>query len=58
VAAIGSYQLAPIITKGGLRLVAKEPGRGTPEYGYCMTCAREMAEQAENALTVLRAELG
>jgi hypothetical protein len=46
------------ITKGELRLVVKEPGPGTPEYGYCMICAKEMVEQAETELAKLRAELG
>jgi hypothetical protein len=46
------------ITKGQLRLVVKEPGPGTPEYGYCASCAAEMLALAEAKLAELRTELG
>ena len=45
------------ITKGELRLVVKEPGPGTPEYGYCAACAQEMLAKAEERLAELRADL-
>ena len=45
------------ITKGELRLVVKEPGPGTPEYGYCVACAQEMLAKAEARLAELRADL-
>lgn len=46
-----------VITRGELRLVVKEPGPGTPEYGYCAACAREMLAKAEEHLAELRADL-
>jgi hypothetical protein len=46
------------ITKGDLRLVVKEPGPATPEYGYCTACAEEMLAKAEAQLAELRASLG
>ena len=46
------------ITKGQLRLVVKEPGPGTPEHGYCPTCAAEMLDAAEAKLAELRGDLG
>jgi len=45
------------IVKGELRLVIKDPGPGTPEYGYCPACATGMIAQAEAKLAQLRAEL-
>lgn len=45
------------IVKGELRLVVKEPGPGTPEYGYCAACGQEMLAKAEERLAELRAAL-
>lgn len=45
------------ISKGEVRLVVKEPGPGTPEYGYCAACAEEMLDKAEDRLAELRAGL-
>ncbi len=45
------------IIKGQPRLVVKEPGPGTPEYGYCASCAAEMLDLADAKIAVLRADL-
>jgi hypothetical protein len=46
-----------LITKGQPRLVVREPGPGTPEYGYCAECAAEMLSLAAARLSELREAL-
>ena len=45
------------ITKGQPRFVVKEPGAATPEWGYCVACAREMLAKADAKLSELREAL-
>ena len=45
------------IPKGELRLLVKEPGPGTPEYGYCAVCGREMLATAQEQVAELQADL-
>lgn len=42
------------IKKDETRFLVKEPGPGTPERGYCATCALEMLDKAINDATALR----
>ena len=42
------------ITKGEPRLVVKEPGPASPEWGYCSACASEMLDEAGAGLNKLR----
>lgn len=45
------------IVKGQARMVVKEPGIATGEYGYCATCGMAMIEQARAALDELERQL-
>lgn len=46
------------ITKGEPRLVVKESGPASPEWGYCAACAAEMLDEADAKVAGLREALG